>query len=182
MTALLFACASESAPSVPPADAVSDSDPAEQSRPVDAAIDRAASSPDAGAASAADPACTSLADIGSTIELSVEPIVAPAAMGGSIVDGTYVLTSGKVFTGPGGESGTGDDRSMTLRVTGSVIEIARPEGGTKGTFTVAGTTLHMSETCPKSEVTDLGYTATPTSFEIFADDDDGIYYFSFERR
>lgn len=143
----------------------------------------AAPNEDAGSPTTADSGspCASIADEGDVVTYVVEAADPPAPAGGTILDGTYVLTSGTFFTGPGGESGLGDKRSMTIRVTGTVVEGARTEGTWRFTYTIDGATLHMTETCPRQHLEDLGYSATPTSLTLFVADDDGTIRLGFEK-
>jgi len=48
--------------------------------------------------------------------------VAPAAMGGMLVDGMYVLTAAHIYTGLGGMTGQGAKQQQTVQISGSTIE------------------------------------------------------------
>lgn len=131
-----------------------------------------------------DGGCSTLVGIGAEITTVAAPTVAPPATGGTLADGTYVLTRSTLFTGPGGESGpTSIKRALTLRITGSTAEVARNKGAPqRASLSVAGSKLNIAKVCPKVGSEEVEYTATPTSLSIFETDSDGTALYFFEKR
>lgn len=77
----------------------------------------------------------------------------PAALGGTVADGTYHVVAATFYTGAidaGGVSlGTSDSR---MRITGTTVQVATTSKGAvkteTDTFTFAGDTLTIAPTCP----------------------------------
>lgn len=104
-----------------------------------------------------------------------EATTAPAAVGGTIVDGTYDWTSSVVYTGAGGlTTPTGVMPSGAIRFGGANFEYlsVEPTQETRaaGTFTVSGTDLTTTYTCPFAAVVTAPYTATATTIAITSTD------------
>jgi hypothetical protein len=102
------------------------------------------------------------------------------ATGGTLVPGTYHLTSLVSYTGPGGATGpTGNPRSQTIRVTAASggaftleASIAAAMGGTGQWLvfnaTTSGSTLMLTQVCPTAGPgPSLSYTATATTFALY---------------
>jgi hypothetical protein len=117
----------------------------------------------------APPECNKLANLGSPVPGNLVANAAPAPTGGTLVDGTYVLTKYQVYTGPGGQSGpSGQSLASTLALAGSTYEAVSSTGGSdtrvNGTFTTSGTSYTATVTCPGGPTTALGYTFDGTTF------------------
>jgi hypothetical protein len=130
-------------------------------------------STNAGAACSAAPstgACNGLTDIGAVVIPVCATGPEPDGTGGTIVDGTYVLTSltlydcTRVATFP---------QSQTLTVSGACMQGAAHVGGapitTSQSFVVSGNQLTGSIDCPagQSGAQTATFTATPTTLTLF---------------
>jgi hypothetical protein len=129
-------------------------------------------SPGGGVCSANVPAgqaCNALTDVGSLVTPTCATGAMPRGTGGTIVDGTYVLTAQTYYNeaacSPVAISGT-------IELAGGCLQLvaAAPLGTTGSfTFTVQGADMTMTETCvnPAGATPDAPtttFTATPTSF------------------
>jgi hypothetical protein len=112
-------------------------------------VDAGGGDPDAGPT-----ACTTLANVGAEVPIVGVAASMPTPTGGTIKDGTYVLTAMTAYTGPGGPTGPqADKQSNTMRITGANWESVGTKNGKDnvpnvGTWSVSGTTFTMTETCP----------------------------------
>jgi hypothetical protein len=114
-------------------------------------------------------ACNALANLGAQVPGVLVASAAPAPNGGTLVDGTYVLTKYQVYTGPGGPSGSaGNSFASTLVLAGSTYQAVSNQGSgderVSGAFMTSGTSYTASVTCPASSVTTVGYTFDGTTF------------------
>jgi hypothetical protein len=128
--------------------------------------------PDAGAdASAADAGdnCNELAPLGGPVAATCAPDAPTPATGGTIADGTYVLTQSLFF-------GTCSSSTLdeTLLVSGGTVQsVAVDANGVvirkSVTTTVAGsgTALVEAQTCPPGLIVTVGFSATPTTLTIY---------------
>ncbi len=139
--------------------------PAKQSSTADAATEQAQSS-DAGA-------CDPIDDISEWITTTMTSDPPPKAIGGNIVDGTYVLTSHVIY---GGTATTSDTRG-TLRFQNDTEDFAYESPTytrhTKMTYTTKGNEMSLTHVCKDgasdTESTSVsGYTATTTQFLSFS--------------
>lgn len=149
---------------------------------VDAAAD--ARAPDAADGDAgAGGACHDLVNVGTNVVFTAEASPPPTPLGGTIVDGTYVLTTATLYTGTGGASGpTGDTRSMTMRITGARGDSIFDGVARTAQFAVSGTTMTSTSVCPESGGTRTdGYDATPTTFAVHLGGSQGVLVQSFTR-
>ena len=98
-----------------------------------------------------------------------------AAAGGTIVEGTYWLTSLSLYTGPAGATGpTGTTSSETLRFLpeNKVETVVQSAGSTtqmRLTFStaVSGSSLSLTGTCPVGASLETSYTATATTVTLW---------------
>jgi hypothetical protein len=124
------------------------------------------------------PDCNQLTLDGPSYSLTSDPNPAPDPLGGTIVAGTYVLTSVTAYQSnypdfPGGR--------IKLEISDSTwqdVESADPEPGPDPdhdftlTYSTDGTSLTLVQTCPPSSdpTTEGTYTATDDSFTFFVTD------------
>src|SRR5262249_54128967 len=135
-------------------------------------------SPDAriDAAPDATPPCNTLVNAGQNINWIQVTDKLPTPAGGTIVDGTYVLTSqieyGVMF--PGGPIPVGAE---TIEIHGTTMQVVKADlhaGGTSPQYSTDALTVHdathvvVQETCPVVNPRVLnGYEATPTTMAFF---------------
>ena len=91
--------------------------------------------------------------------------------GGTIADGTYVLTGWTEYNGDHSSS----THKETFKYTGgsfvhSGSDNGAPDSEIGGTYTTSGTTLTWNITCPSPSAVSVLYTATPTAFTFIAPD------------
>ena len=118
----------------------------------------------------AETKCNTMPFVGVLIDEIAEATTAPAAQGGSLLDGTYVLGKVALHTGAGGAAGpTGKKDSALVVINASQVELAA-EGGKRrasANFTVSGTTLTSEQYCPEANQQVVEFTATPTQLIVF---------------
>ena len=116
------------------------------------------------------PACNTLTDDGPTITLMAVVGQAPTPAGGTVVDGTYVLAATTLYTAattmiPPTTS------SAVIQIAGSTMQqvglINGQEKRYTSTFTVTGTTVATTDTCPAPSMGSHQYTATTTELRIY---------------
>ncbi len=144
---------------------------------------RSDAAPDAGDASAHDGgadaldggACNAIDQLADPVTTSCDPGAPPAATGGTITDGTYVLTESHFFGNCDSSvlSETLVVSAGTVQTVQSITTDATTGLATRRNFTVAATggshtTLTETETCPAvaNVVTNVGFTATATRLTI----------------
>ncbi|MBK7579063.1 MAG: hypothetical protein IPI67_02555 [Myxococcales bacterium] len=121
--------------------------------------------------------CNTFANGASPIDETKVATSQPAPTGGTLVDGTYFLTSYAINTGPGGSAGpTGKKIRHTLVISGAssgtaTLQSVREKLGeaelrTTGTATSSGTNLNIQLTCGVSGSTSIGYTVTSTGLQL----------------
>lgn len=131
----------------------------------------------------ASPACNDLEPRGEAVMFVAEPTSAPAPTGGAIGDGVYVLVSGKIFTGAGGEAGpSGIKENMTIEVQGWRWYMATERGTTTMQTAVDETTVELSTTCPTNKTSTARYSAASNSLTLHVNDDDGMRLYLLEKR
>jgi hypothetical protein len=96
----------------------------------------------------------------------------PSPQGGTVAPGTYLLTDYTSYTGSNGSSGpAGFDVTLALSLDGTRFRLwvhgNQPET-TEGTYTVQGTTLTLTPTCPLGiGPEDAQFTASGNSLKMF---------------
>jgi hypothetical protein len=111
--------------------------------------------------------CNTLVNAGQAVTAVRMADLAPAFQGGAVVDGTYVLTAETQYTGDGGATGTGGSQSITIRIQGSLFQVAKDSNPPTSTYAFAptGTTYTATGQCPPTLGDIVGsYTATSTTF------------------
>jgi hypothetical protein len=118
---------------------------------------------------ASSPACNTLAQDGSPLTLALASNPPPEAAGGTIDDGTYALTTARLFYVPTNVDIT-RSIGITLEVKGDVIERVSEIDGkvTRHSFkyTKSGTTLTLTGTCGTTETETHGFTAKTGQLEL----------------
>jgi hypothetical protein len=111
--------------------------------------------------------CNELSQKGSLIAPVAWTDPLPAFTGGTISEGTYVLTKLAITDGASSSA-----RAETVAFSGTTFE-ARVDVGAvtarvRGNFSASASTLTTTTTCPKAGDVDSGqYTATPTTLVIY---------------
>lgn len=130
------------------------------------------------AASAADAGmdaprvCTTLGYAGAPVDPVAVAGNAPIAAGGTIADGTYRLTSYKVYNNAIDPSKV-QSLQASFKFAAGAYEIAfsSSKGGEateSGTVTTKGTLLQLTKSCPSMMTeSERRYSATATSFDLF---------------
>lgn len=113
-----------------------------------------------GAAGSGGQACNSVALLGSPVAETAGAGAPPTAQGGTLVDGTYVLTKLEIY---GAAPGSGT-RQITFAAAGGKVQVAvkSASGVDRSNFDVTfnGSALTSKETCPGSNEYTYAYTAT----------------------
>jgi hypothetical protein len=130
-------------------------------------------------------ACNTLVNAAPPVVQTRVAEAAPAPAGGTIVDGTYFLTSAIYYTGPGGLTRTDANTPKAVLVisnaacgTATVQDVSSdpalgyPDSHETVTFKPSGTQVSVFGVCPPSGNSGLsiGYTATPTTFALLRSD------------
>jgi len=115
-------------------------------------------------------ACNAVPQLGSQVSFICSMGVAPTPQGGSIVDGTYVLTA-VIFYG-GCPAPTPTSIAETVIFSGGTFQVvATPSGGevqrTTGTYTLSGSNFLENDLCPQPGSSVAIFDATPTTFRLF---------------
>jgi hypothetical protein len=115
-------------------------------------------------------ACNAIAQLSDPITTSCDPGSPPAASGGTIVDGTYLLTESHFF-GQCVESVLSETLSVSQGTVQSITTDATTGIATRRSFTYAMTNgssrLGETETCPSAFTATVSFTATPSRLTIF---------------
>ena len=138
-----------------------------------------------------DGGCTTLANCGPHVYYVDVAQNGSAGQGGTVVDGTYVLTDYSIFTGSGGQSGkqtswtsetmtfvtassgdggTGDGGAPTqLMVWEDTAEgIVSPPASATGVAQFSGTNVTITHTCPNANIFAGTFTASASQLILFA--------------
>ncbi len=132
----------------------------------------------AGAGGASAGACNQLVNDGPSVPEVAETGTPPAMTGGTVADGTYVLTERKDWMGS-----CGCNTRQKLQITGDVVQVvsrtdADPEVTFTGKATFAGSNLTLAMSCPASKAIALTYTATATTLMLFDPQDQSLQVFT----
>jgi hypothetical protein len=137
----------------------------------------------------------------SNLSLTNAPIVgqqqvaeaSPVPLGGTIPDGTYILSKDTIYTGPGGTTGaTGLTLQEVQGFSGTTIEVLSqpsapsPLVDTRGTYdltsvtsdsgTASGFRVTFSFTCPTSSATSRGYSVVNGQLLEFVSSNEVLTY------
>ncbi|MGH7435781.1 MAG: hypothetical protein ACRENE_08905 [Polyangiaceae bacterium] len=111
--------------------------------------------------------CTTLANPAPLVTIVQVASAPPAFQGGTVVDGTYALTSEAIYTGAGGATGPMGTASITIQFKSGTIQVAKDTSPPTSTYAFAptGTTYLATARCPAGLGNIAGsYTATATTF------------------
>lgn len=109
--------------------------------------------------------CGEVGNVGSPVREVQRSGEAPAPRGGTIAEGTYVLTARNVYPPAKAD---GAEYSATLRLAGDQFELVRSGGGHEsGSFSATTIVLKLSATCPATAATSKPYTAVGTALSLF---------------
>jgi hypothetical protein len=116
------------------------------------------------------PACNTLVNDGPTVSLTVVLTAAPPANGGTVVDGTYVLSKATLYTNGVTVTPPPNAFSAVLQMAGHTMQqvgsINGAESRYTSTFTVSGSNVTTEDTCPAPKSTTYQFTATATLLTI----------------
>jgi hypothetical protein len=156
--------------------------------------------------SGADGGCNALLNCGGKVYVQQNSTTSPTAAGGTVPDGTYVLTDYTVFTGSGGASGPLTAWFIeTMELTTEASDASIGDGGatqqmvwnditstnTTTNQTSAGTayfqsgsaTLTIGKSCPSSpNPFTAGYTVSGTQILLYAADTTGTGQLTFTKQ
>lgn len=129
----------------------------------DAALDGGADALDGGA-------CNAIPQLADPVTTSCDPGAPPAAAGGTLADGTYLLTESHFF-GSCESSVLSETLVIAQGTVQSITTDATTGEATRQSFTFKSTggssTLSETETCPGAFIANVGFTATPSRLTIF---------------
>jgi hypothetical protein len=135
-----------------------------------------------GDASGADAGpCGAGANKGAVVDVTQIAQPAPAATGGVVADGTYLLTSATMYTGTGGATGPlGLSLQQTWGYAAGAYHWVSKDSSTNtearagGTVaTVSAISLHLLQTCPTSDFASYEYSSDGTTWTLFSTDGQG---------
>ena len=116
--------------------------------------------------------CSNIANIGATVTQVQATGALPEALGGTIADGTYVLTKDEAY--PPVSVSVPFHSSQTLEIAGAVMNVALMSdefpAGLNGTanLVTSGTVATITWLCGGNGTFDEGYTATATELVLIA--------------
>jgi hypothetical protein len=112
--------------------------------------------------------CNALVGDAPSVTSTNSPAKAPTPAGGTLSDGTYVLTSTTIYTAlpfPGMKL------SSLMQIAGNTIQqVATMNGEEKRfttSFTTAGSAIVMTDTCPVRKSGTYTFTATPSELRMY---------------
>jgi hypothetical protein len=109
--------------------------------------------------------CGEVGNVGSSVRETQRSGEAPAPRGGTIAEGTYVLTARNVYPPAKAD---GAEHSATLHLAGDQFELVRSGGVHEtGSFSATTIVLKLSATCPATAATSRPYTAVGTALSLF---------------
>ncbi len=152
-----------------------------------------------------DGGCNSLLNCGNKVFVVENPSTAPAAVGGTVPDGTYVLTAVTRFTGPGGDSGTLASWSIeTMKITTEPTDASVGDGGaiqqmvwqdiaandqapanatsTGTAYFQAPSSLAIEVTCPAAVENTGSFTVSGTQLLVYVSDTSGTSQLTYTKQ
>lgn len=124
------------------------------------------------AATSAGFTCDPFTNAGDPITPASHAGAPPAMTGGTIADGTYVLTAWDQYN----DSSNGGVHQETFVFSNGMLKHIEAKPGSSpivraGTYATSGTTLDMNLQCPQTITVPVQYTATATTLAFVAPDD-----------
>jgi hypothetical protein len=120
-------------------------------------------------------ACNMVQNIGTVVSASCVQGAPPALMGGTVVDGTYVLVAATAYTPDCADASIPTGGPTTIVLTSGCLQSIDVRGGAQTyTWTAQGTTMTWTRVCPGSFVASLPYTATATTLSTLGPLSPGI--------
>jgi hypothetical protein len=116
--------------------------------------------------------CDAIANVGAAISVAFEAGPPPEMTGGTVTDGTYVLTSEVFYNGETDDTTTS---KRTLVIAKGTLKNAESEDGDAdriiaGTYSTSGTALTLSTVCPRATTLVFPYTATASTVALLTND------------
>lgn len=118
-------------------------------------------------------ACNALANVADVVTTQQVAEALPSLKGGSVAEGTYVVTAVTAYTGPGGATGpkTGTTMQQTMRLAAGAFDIVRVQNGgaekrSSGAYSTSGSAFTLGGTCPTTSSVPVEYDATGTTLRI----------------
>ncbi|HVH40683.1 MAG TPA: hypothetical protein VM925_00015 [Labilithrix sp.] len=115
-------------------------------------------------------ACNDVANAGSQVAEVAGGLTKPTPQGGTLEDGTYVLTKHEIYPPSAPDENT---RRRTFRFAAGKIDYVsndgtKPEARSSGSFTVNGTSLQLTVACPQgASAAALPFTANGNTLIMF---------------
>lgn len=110
--------------------------------------------------------CNTIANVGAVVNETTDPGALPTMTGGSLVDGTYVMTSHVEYGTTSTSTGT---HKATFQVSGGNVQLVVSDNGAPDshvdlTLTLSGNQYSFASTCPAGWNESGTFTATPTTW------------------
>lgn len=120
-------------------------------------------------------ACNAVVNQGTLLAIQQVAQAAPTPAGGTILDGTYVVTASTIYTGVGGLTGPNGSMVQATSVNSAGTYQYVDEGGgtvnrSIGTFSTGATDITITQTCPDpTQLTFTRFDASATTLTIYDD-------------
>ena len=115
------------------------------------------------------PACNTLVNDGPTVSLMLSTATAPPATGGTVVDGTYVLSGATAYTN-GGVTAPPTSFRAVMQIAGNIMQQVGTFNGAEqrytSTFSTSGSNVTTMDTCPAPKTATHQFIATATNIHI----------------
>jgi hypothetical protein len=173
LTLFLAGCGSSSSPATASGpDASSDASAAMEGSAPDTSTPEDGATVDAttsDSASDGGPPCNAIANTAPVVPITQIAAAPPTPQGGAIADGTYWETSLDIYTGTAGPAGMTGTSQTTALIQGTTVQLVSDGQPTRRTvvLTTADAGFTSVDTCPDSQMSQGGYTATSTTLTIF---------------
>ena len=125
-------------------------------------------------------ACNAVVNGASVVGETAAAGAIPPPAGGTIADGTYYLTKHEIFAPSTPDA---NSRKRTIVFAGNTVQTHENDTGrapsqNSGTYTVSGSNITFTITCPISATVTIPYTATATTFATYAKSPDSEIFTS----
>ena len=130
-------------------------------------------------------ACNTLTNDAPVVSKTTHAGAAPAMTGGTIADGTYILTAIDKYNGSVGTNTLQEKwvfSGNTLQIVGSDSSSGVGETHASATYAVTGNSITITASCPGPTSWTTLYTATPTEFqtEDTSSNDDEVHTYALQ--